>query len=460
MKIATVIVLILAIALGSVALTVRLNSAQSPLTPNNNPTGNVSTKVSDKELLASVSRYSMELGSLPLVETIEDGVYHMDNYSRFYLVFSDGFYEFEDVKSASVNAVISGETCSFDIRYVEHNGRVVGGGKYEKIIEQNGVYSVKLSLIYTLTEMPSALSGQEGEKLLLVGFASDDYYSEAFAVSLDDGNLRNLFSGNDRAQSGADGYVMLTDELIKQSDEHLYFFSTRRYSNEREKANFNPYKSIDLFRIKDGMEEFVAAQAHHNYAADTDDGSIVFVRSEYATLSYTVGAVPMTSFQEMNFEVISLNPDTMTETVLMESDDSYTSGYRRFGNWLVRMSPDHYGVVEIYDMLRNEGSSYSGMRMRTVTGFDVSDDGRYIAVGGSVSTVSAVKQSVCFIDTKKSWTVNLEGRDLFLSLNGNFGFIENGQFVNSNYNEEGTEITFYITKTDKIFKTFNESVED
>ncbi len=458
MKIATVIMLVLAIAAGSIALTFGINSSQSPLSPNNGTTGNVTGTVDTKEVLSSISAHSLELGSVPLVSTIEDGVYRLNDYSKFYSVSSNGFSEIEDVKTASVTVLISNEACQLDVCYVETDGKVVGGGKYEKVIEQNGVYSVNLNLCYTLTEMPSALAGREGEKLLLVGFSADSYYSEAFAISLDGGYSRNLFSQNGRVSENSDGYVMLTDELVKNSGEYLYFFSSRLY--ERGDGIFNSYKNIDLFRTKDGVEEFVAEQAHHNYAADLGDGNIRFLRSEYATVSYTIGSIPTTTFQEMNFEVINLNLDTGTETVLAESDTPYSSGYGRFGSRLVRISPEHYGTLEVYDIEKNENKSYDGMKMRTVSDFDVSDDGRYIVVGGYVSTVSTINQSIHMIDTYTSQTVNINGKEIFLAIDGNFGFIDSEYFVSSNYDNGETKITFYITMTDKIIETFKESVED
>ena len=458
MKIATVIVLILAILAGSVALVVEMNSSRSPLPPNIGTTSNVPTKVDVKEVLSSISSHSLELGSVPLISTIEDGVYRLNDYSKFYSVSSSGFSEIEDVKMASVTALISGEVCQLDICYVEVGGRVVGGGTYEKVIEQNGVYSVNLNLRYTLTEMPSAITGSEGEKLLLVGYAADSYYSEAFAISLDGGYSRNLFSQDDRNSENFDRYVILTDELVKNSGEYLYFFSSRLY--ERGEGIFNTYKNIDLFRTKDGTDELVAKYAHYNFVEDLGNGNIRFLRGEFATVSYTVGSIPVTTFQEMNFEVLNLNLDTMTETVLMESDVPYSTGYERFGNRLVRMSVDRYGTIEVYDIAKNKLDLYNDMKMRVVSSFDVSDDGRYIVVGGYVSSASTINQNIHFIDTATSQSVNVNGKEIFLPLSGNFGFIDSGYFINSQYDDDEEKTTFYITKTDKIIETFKESVED
>lgn len=458
MKIATIVVLVLAIVAGSIALVFNMNFSQSPLPPNTEQTGNVPVKVDAKDKLESICSHSLELDSVPLVGTIEDGIYRLNDYSKFYSVSSNGFSEIEEVKTTCVTALISGEVCDLDIRYVEVDGKVVGGGRYEKVIEQNGVYSVNLNLRYTLTEMPSALMGEEREKLLLVGFSSDSYYSEAFAISLDGGYTRNLFSQSDRDSKNSDKYVMLTDELVKNSGEYLYFFSSRLY--ERGSGAFNIYKNIDLFRTKDGVDELVAKHAHHNFVVDSGDGNIRFLRSEYAMVSYTIGSIPATTFQEMNFEVVNLDLDTMEETVIKESDSPYSSSFRRFGNRLVRMSNEHYGSLEVYDILNNRTDLYSGMNMRTVATFDISDDGRYIVVGGYVSNVSTVNQNIHLIDTHTSQTVNINGKEIFLTLDGNFGFIDNEYFINSHYINSESKISLHITKTDKIMETFKESVED
>lgn len=457
MKIATIVVLVLAIVAGSLALVFNMDN-QSPLPPDVGPTGPSTVTADAKEKLESISSHSLELGSVPLVSTIEDGVYRLNDYSKFYSVSSDGFSEIADVKTITLPVLVSNEICDIDIRYVETEGRVVGGGRYEKVIEQAGVYSVNISLRYTLTEMPAALTGEEGEKLLLVGFEADSYYSEAFAVSLDGGYATNLFSQNGRESDNYDGFVMLTDELVKNSGEYLYFFSSRLY--ERGTGTFNVYKNIDLFRTKDGEDELVAKHAHHNFVADLGDGNIRFLRSEYATVSYTVGSIPTTTFQEMNFEVVNVNLETMAESVLMESDDSYSSGFKRFGNRLIRMSQTDYGTLEVYDIEKNKTDVYDDMNMRVVSAFDVSDDGRYIAVGGYVSSVSTVNQNIYLIDMQTSQTVNINGKEIFLTLKGNFGFIDNGYFINSHYDSEETKIFMHITKVDKIMETFKESVED
>lgn len=459
MKIVTVVTIILALVLGIIALSFAIDSSQSPLAQDNSTNISITSKVENRDKLSSISDHSLEVGALPLVGTIEDGVYQMNNYSEFYTVSQDGFERVNEVKTLKIAALVSGETCELEVGYAVVDGRVVGGGKYEKIIEQNGVYSLTLSLRYTLTEMPSALKGEEGEKLLLVGYAADDYYSEAFAVSLDGSYSRNLFAQPDKDNKKPEGYVMLTDELVKNSDEYLYFFSTRLYDRAAQGDKFNVYKNIDLFRTRDGVEELVAKHVHHNYVLSLGD-KIRFLRSEYAMMSTVVGSVPVISFQEMGFEIIELALDTMEETVVATYADSFSSGYRRFDNMLVRLSPDHYGQLEVYNMTNGRLSTYDGMKMRTVSAFDVSADGRYIIVGGYVSTVSTVNQSINLIDTVSDSHVNISGKELFLSIDGNFGFVGPASIITSDYNDAETKITLYVTRAGKIKEAFKESVED
>ncbi|MBR5774231.1 MAG: hypothetical protein IKY44_05185 [Clostridia bacterium] len=458
MKVATIIMLVLAIVASSVALVFAINSVQSPLAPTVRPTGSSTIQMSSRERLSSISDHHLEIGTVPLVSTIEDGIYRLNDYSEFYAASDGGFAKINNVRTTSVTVLVSGEVCDIDIRYVESNGRIVGGGNYERIIEQNGVYSTKLNLRYTLTEMPSALMGQENEKLLLVGYAADEYYSEAFAISLDGGYSRNLLARSGREDSGSDGHVILTDELVKNSGEYLYFFSSRLYDKDAEGAKFNPYKSVDLFRTRAGETELVARQAHHRYLGFMEDGTLRLIRSEYATLRYTVGSVPMVNFEEMGFSVISLDPIELTQVSVMRSDEPYSSSYRRFENRLVRISQDNYGVLEVYDMRNGSRSEYGGMKIRSVSVFDVSDGGRYIVAGGYTSSVSTVNQCIHLIDTSKKITADISGKELFLTLDGNFEFIGSGNLINSSY--DGNEkITLYITRVNKIFKAFTEGGE-
>lgn len=456
MKIATIVAIILAIALAVVAVLLMPDTTQPPIVPDSTTINGGITRT-DKQKLSSISSYSLEAA---LIGTIEDGVYRSNDYSQFYSVSENGFSHLGEAKEAKTTVTVSDEQCQLVIRYVESNGRVVGGGEYKAVLVQEGIYSVELNLKYTLTEIPSALGGQQGEKMLLVGFSSDDYYSYAFAVDLSTGNSRNLFAQETREVSASDGYVMLTDELVKNSGEYLYFFSSRLYDRESEESSFNEYKNIDLFRTNGTETELVASKAHHMYVSDVDDESICFVRSEYATLTQDIGGYQTTTIQEISFDVLHLNLTTMTETVIMTSNTSYSSGYQRFGDCLVRFSEEISSTVEVFDMVNNRQTLCTGMKMKTLSGFDVSDDGRYIAVGGSVSTASTINQNVCIIDTVSGQTVSLSDKGLFLAIEGNFGFVGSEYFINASYEGVATQVVFYLTKTSGIMETFKEGAEE
>lgn len=455
MKIATIIAIVLAIALAVVAVLLIPDTTQPPIVPDSTTVNGEITKT-DKQKLSSISSHSLELA---LIGTIEDGVYRRNDYSQFYRVSENGFSELGEVKEAKITVPVSDEQCRLVIRYVETNGRVVGGGEYKAVLQQEGIYSVELNLKYTLTEIPSALGGQQGEKLLLVGFSADNYYSHAFAVDLNTGNSRDLFANNSRELGASDKYVMLTDELVKNSGEYLYFFSSRLYDPESEGSSFNQFKSIDLFRTKGGETELVVSKAHHLYVSDVDERTICFVRSEYATLTHDVGGSQTTTIQEMGFEVVHLNLNTMTETVIMKSNTPYSSSFQRFGDYLVRLSKEASGTLEVFDMIRNKRDLYKGMGMRTIAGFDVSDDGRYVAVGGSVSIASTVNQNVCIIDTQSGQMASISDKGLFLAIDGNFGFVGSEYFINASYDGAATQVVFYLTKTSEIMNTFKDDAE-
>ena len=446
---------VLALAISSVALYFSIDENQYTTSSGGISNGEA-VKSDNKQMLAGLADHSAEFYSLALVETVEDGIYRLNDYSKFYRVSSDGIEEISDVKTQSIKVKISDEICELDIRYVEVDGRVVGGGEYDRVLGQQGVYSTKISLTFTLTEIPSALSGEDGEKLLAVGFTADDYYSEAFAVDLSGKSSRNLFSQSGRTKDNSDGFVMFTDEQIRGAGEYFYFFSSRLYDKEKLGSSFNEYDCIDLFRAKDGEEEMIAQSAHHNYVSDTGNGKISFIRTDYAIVSYTVGSIPVTSFQEGNFKVISLDPESGTETELVQFDSQYTSGFRRFGDWLVRMSDEYYGTLEAYNLATNESKSYRDMGIRSILGFDVSDDGRYIVVGGSVASVSTVNQMIYIVDLLSDETTSISGKEIFLTLDGNFRIIESGYFINSNYNSTKTKFNFYITEISKIIEAFKE----
>lgn len=471
MRIATIIVVVLALVLGTVALSFSIDSYQSESSSSNSTSANITSSKDNKRILAELSSDSLEFYSLNLVETVEDGIYRLNDYSKFYRVSSDGFEEIEDVKTHDVKVEISGETCELEIRYVEVDGKVIGGGEYDRVLGQQGIYSTRISLNYTLVEMPDALSDKASEedednedvqeyktdeKLLAVRFSADDYYSEAFAVKLDGKSSRNLFSQSGREKNNSEGFVIFTDEQIRGAGEYFYFFSSRLYDSEDMGSSFNEYDYVDLFCVKGGKEELVAKSVHHNYVSDLGDGNICFIRTDYATLNYTMGSIPVTSFQEGKFKVIHLNLETMEETQVMQSDDPYTSTFRRFDDWLVRMSDEHYGTLEAYNMATNENKSYKDMGIRSVLGFDVSDDGRYIAVGGAVASVSTVNQMLHFIDTQSGETVSINGKEMFLTFDGNFKIIDDGYFINSNYNNTKTKFNFYMTEVSKIIETFKE----
>lgn len=469
MRIATIVMVVLALVICAVALNFSIDVHRSSLSPDTTVSSKNTVKTDNKTILADLSSHSLEFYSLTLVETVEEGIYRLNDYSKFYRVTADGFDEIEQVNVHRVKVKISGETCELEIRYVEVDGKVVGGGEYDRVLGQQGVYTTRLNLTYTITEMPSAfvedneeddeenneeVDEKNNEKLLAVRFTSDDYYSEAFAVEMDSDKSRNLLEQNGRTTGNSDGFVMFTDEQIKNTDEYFYFFSSRLYDKESLGSSFNGDDCIDLFRTKGNETELVAKSVHHNYVSTMGDGTICFVRTDYAVLNYTVGSVPVTSFQEGSFKVIHLDPETMNETQVAQFKDPYSSSFRRFGDRLVRMSDEHYGTLEIYNMATNESKMYNDMGMRTVMGFDVSDDGRYIAVGGSVASVSTVNQMLHFIDTQTDQVVSINGKEMFLTLDGNFNFISSGDFISSNYNNTKTKFNFYITKIEDIIKTF------
>lgn len=455
MKIATIIAIVLAIALAVVAVLLMPDTAQPPIVPDST-TVNGSTTKTDKQKLSSISSYSLEAA---LIGTIEDGVYRSNDYSQFYCVSENGFSQIGEIKEAKITVTVSDEQCPISIHYVETNGRVVGGGEYKAVLSQDGVYSVELNLTYTLTEIPAALGAEQGEKLLLVGFAADNYYSYAFAVDLVTGASRNLFAQESRAVTTSDGYVMLTDELIKKSGEYLYFFSSRLYDRESEGSSFNEYKSVDLFRTNGLETELVASKVHHLYVSAVDEENLCFIRSEYATLTHNVGASQTTTIQEMSFSVLHLNLSTMTETVVMRSDTSYSSNYQRFGDCLVSLSKGTSSTIEVFDMVNNSRNKYSVDGMKSVSAFDVSKDGRYVAVGGSLSTASTVNQNVCIIDKTTGQTATISDKGLFLAIEGNFGFVGSEYFINASYEGAEIKVIFYLTKTADIINTFEKEAE-
>jgi hypothetical protein len=95
-KIVTVVTIVLALVLGIVALSFAIDSSQSPLAQDNSTNISITSKVENRDKLSSISDHSLEIGASPLVGTIEDGVYQMNNYSEFYTVSQDGFERVND----------------------------------------------------------------------------------------------------------------------------------------------------------------------------------------------------------------------------------------------------------------------------------------------------------------------------------------------------------------------------
>ncbi|MBR5272124.1 MAG: hypothetical protein IKU25_01840 [Clostridia bacterium] len=460
MKIVTVIVLIVAILTAGVALNFAIGSSQSPLYSDNSTGSNVTGITDEKELLESIATDSLKTGEKPLFATLEDEIYSTQDFAEFYLVTGDGIDRIDGMKTLRISALVSGEVCELVINYVEYDGKVVGGGVYSKTIEEAGVYEVEINLRCALTEMPTALDGREGEKLLLVGFEADDYYSEAFAIDLNGGYSRNLFSQDERDRKNSEGYVMLTDELIKNSGEYLYFFSSREYERPQDSGLFNKEANIDLFRTKGGVDELVAKEVHHHYLFFVGDGQLSFIRSKFATLTYMLGSVPVMSYKELGFEVVQLNLDTMTESMIRQFNVSFSAEYKRFGDYLVRLSTDTYDAVQVYNMINNTEKTFNNVGVRMLLVFDVSDDGRYLAIGGSTTTVSELNQCIRFIDTVSGETLIVKGKGLFLAVDEQFGFIDSDNFINTSFVGSGEDFTFHVTDIKEIFKKFKESVEN
>ncbi len=455
MRIVTVIVLIIAIVTAMVALRIAIGSSQSPLSSDSSGNSSVvATAVDEKKKLTSIATDSLARGSDPIFATIDDNVYATKDFSEFYSVTGDGITKFDEVKTIKISALISGVVCELELHYVKTDSGVVGGGVYHKTLEQAGVYEVELKLRCTLTEMPSALDGREGEKLLLVGHETDKYYSEAFAIDLGGGYSRNLFSQLGRDADSSTGFVMLTDELVKQSDEYLYFFSTRMYQQSQNGSAINTDESVDLFRTKGGVEELVMPKVHHSYLSFIGSEKLCYIRSDFATLSYTLGSVPAVSYTETGFSVVHLDLVTMTETVQRKYDVSFSATYERFGDYLVNLDSDEYDVLSVYNMVTNESGSYSNAGMRMILTFDVSEDGRYIAVGGSTTTVSELNQCIRLIDTQSGEMVIIRGKGLFLAIDEQFGFIDSDYFINTTFVGSGEDFVFHITDVKEIFKIF------
>lgn len=177
--------------------------------------------------------------TLPLMKTDFDGVYYtMDTQGtvRFFRIIDGILTEQQATGVYNVSAKLSGQSIPASIYYITIDGKTNGYGLYT--FSSN--YNIMLYdyVFFKLCELPPSFA--YGNNLLLLAdtdksrFYEEKVYSEQFYFDPETSETDGYFLSEAQRQTGMDGikmtdYKMFTDEILNQTFDEIYFYTSRAY---------------------------------------------------------------------------------------------------------------------------------------------------------------------------------------------------------------------------------------
>lgn len=377
----TVIVAILALAMLASAVYLKF------FADNGSNLNNVGSNSASADLSSII--ISQKEIPIPLVETDIPSIAYTADAAGLIYFFEFNGKEYQPISATAtmdITVSLSNQQIPAKIYYIERDGILTGYGVYTPDTSDADVYIYNF-VMFKICNLPESYR-QDGKCLLLLhtdrnqAYTADAVWEEAYILNRSDGTSERFLNENNRTVNiqGAvrPDFCMLTNTELSAKTLIVPFFSSRNYEEPTDGSS----AKIDIY-LKNGKAKDVVAveDVLDTYAKPMDDGGFVYIKktdSGFNTVKYQNGQ----------------------NTIVKMYYATYGSSYIRNGDWI--LSKEDGRLFKTYDDTVIEPQGY---KMNPLL-FAVSDDGKYVAMLGTVANAMDYRLYVYNTETGKYKTFN------------------------------------------------------